>query len=46
MVVFIDKETSGRTVVVQKEGRVMPVDHLVDRRPEKVKQPQVGEDTI
>jgi hypothetical protein len=28
---------TGRTVVIQKDQRVMPVDHLADRRLEKVK---------
>ena len=26
------RRTAGRTVVFQKEGRVMPIDHLVDLR--------------
>ena len=39
-----DKET-GRTVIVKKEGRIMPVDHCIDGRPEKVEKRHSGEDT-
>ena len=33
------KETAGRTEVVQKKDRIMPIDHLVDKRPEKARKP-------
>jgi hypothetical protein len=28
-----DIEVEGRTVVLQKEDRILPIDHLVDARP-------------
>ena len=36
-------EAAGRTVVLQKEGGILPIDHLVDARPE-MKKPQFGRD--
>jgi len=33
------KETAGRTEVVQKKDRIMPIDHLVDKRPEEARKP-------
>jgi hypothetical protein len=39
---FTDIETTGRTVVFQKEGRIIPIDHLVDTRLEKGKKLPVG----
>lgn len=41
-----DTETTGRTVFFQKEGRVMPVDHLTDTRPspETVEKAYVNKD--
>ena len=33
MAMSTDTVTEGRTRIFQKEGRIMPVDHRVDRRP-------------
>lgn len=34
-----DKETTRRTVLVQKESRIVPVDHLHDTRPGEAEEP-------
>ena len=41
-----DTESAGRTIFFQKEGRVMPVDHLTDTlpSPETVEKPYVNKD--
>ena len=41
-----NKETAGRTEVVQKKDRIMPIDHLVDKRPEKVRKPLGRKDLV
>ena len=38
-VVSVDKKFTERTVVFKKEGRIVQVYHLVERRPEKVGKP-------
>jgi len=45
MVVSANKESTERTVVFQKEGRVVPVSHLVERRREKAEKPHEEEHT-
>ena len=43
--ILAETETAERTVIVQKEGRIMPLDHdCVDGRPEKVEKHHIGED--
>jgi sulfur carrier protein ThiS len=37
--ILADTETTGRTVILQKEVRVVPIYHPVDRRPEKEEKP-------
>jgi hypothetical protein len=39
MVVSADKESTERTIVFQKEDRIVPVTHLVERRPEMAGKP-------
>ena len=46
MAMSTDTVTEGRTVVFQKEGRIMPVDHLVDRRLENMERPHGSEDLV
>ena len=41
-----DTESTRRTVIFEKEDRVIPVDHLVNARPGKVEKLQVGKDII
>ena len=44
MAILAGMYSKGRTVVIKKEGRVMPIDHLVDPRPEKMEKPHLGKD--
>jgi hypothetical protein len=44
--IMADTESTRRTVVFKKEGRVIPVDHIVNARHEKVEKLQVGKDII
>jgi sulfur carrier protein ThiS len=37
--ILADTETTGRTVILQKEVRIVPIYHPVDRRPEKEEKP-------
>jgi len=44
--IMADTESTRRTVVFEKEDRVIPVDHLVNARPGKVEKLQVSKDII
>jgi hypothetical protein len=44
--IMADTESTRRTVIFEKEDRVIPVDHLVNARPGKVEKLQVGKDII
>jgi hypothetical protein len=46
MEILADTETTGRTVIIQEQDRIMPIDHLVDTRPEKVEKPHSSKDLI
>jgi len=39
MTTLNDTEDMRHTVVIQKAGRIIPIDHLVDTRPERVEKP-------
>jgi hypothetical protein len=39
MTTLNDTEVMRHTVVIQKAGRIIPIDHLVDTRPERVEKP-------
>ncbi len=40
MAILANVEAAGRTGVIQKEGWIFPVDHLVDTRSESVEKPR------
>jgi hypothetical protein len=46
MAMLANTEIAGRTVVFQNDGKIMPIDHIVGRHPEKLGKPQGREDLI
>jgi len=46
MAMLANREIAGRTVVFQNDGKIMPIDHLVGKRPEKLGKPQGRKDLV
>lgn len=45
MSILADAESTKRTVIFQKVRRIMPIDQLVDTRPEKAEKPHGYQDS-
>ena len=46
MAMLANTEIEGRTVIFQNHGRIMPIDHLVGKRLEKLGKPQGRKDLV
>ena len=46
MAMLANTEIAGRTVVFQNDSKIMPIDHLVGGRPEKLGKPQGRKDLV
>ena len=46
MTMLANTEIAGHTVVLQNDGKIMRIDHLVGKRPEKLGKPQGRKDLV